>query len=107
MLTLWGKGGYGGSPNVEAGKVYQHTTRPCGGVEPKANHLQVTRMKLESTWYPQAPDTSGRYTHRQAGRMWLQIQRATEGHGRGGRREERPLPLRATDREGGKRGGRS
>jgi hypothetical protein len=21
MLTLWGKGGYGGSPNVEAGKV--------------------------------------------------------------------------------------
>jgi hypothetical protein len=20
MLTLWGKGGYGGSPNVEAGK---------------------------------------------------------------------------------------
>jgi hypothetical protein len=24
MLTLWGKGGYGGSPNVEAGKVCQH-----------------------------------------------------------------------------------
>jgi hypothetical protein len=23
MLTLWGKGGYGGSPNVEAGKMYQ------------------------------------------------------------------------------------
>ena len=21
--TLWGKGGYGGSPNVEAGKMYQ------------------------------------------------------------------------------------
>jgi hypothetical protein len=28
MLTLWGKGGYGGSPNVEAGKMYQHT-RSC------------------------------------------------------------------------------
>ena len=26
MLTLWGKGGYGGSPNVEAGKMYQHST---------------------------------------------------------------------------------
>jgi hypothetical protein len=26
MLTLWGKGGYGGSPNVEAGKIYQHTS---------------------------------------------------------------------------------
>jgi hypothetical protein len=24
MLTLWGKGGYGGIPNVEAGKMYQH-----------------------------------------------------------------------------------
>jgi hypothetical protein len=24
MLTLWGKGGYGGSPNVEAGEMYQH-----------------------------------------------------------------------------------
>jgi hypothetical protein len=23
MLKLWGKGGYGGSPNVEAGKMYQ------------------------------------------------------------------------------------
>jgi len=23
MLTLWGKGGCGGSPNVEAGKMYQ------------------------------------------------------------------------------------
>ena len=23
MLTLWGKGGYGGSPNAEAGKMYQ------------------------------------------------------------------------------------
>ena len=26
MLTLWGKGGYGGSPNVEAGKMYQQVT---------------------------------------------------------------------------------
>jgi hypothetical protein len=26
MLTLWGKGGYGGSPNVEAGKMYQQAT---------------------------------------------------------------------------------
>ena len=26
MLTLWGKGGYGGSPNVEAGKAYQLST---------------------------------------------------------------------------------
>ena len=24
MLALWGKGGCGGSPNVEAGKMYQH-----------------------------------------------------------------------------------
>ena len=24
MLALWGKGGYGGSPKVEAGKMYQH-----------------------------------------------------------------------------------
>ena len=24
MLTLWGKGGYGGSPNAEAGEMYQH-----------------------------------------------------------------------------------
>ena len=23
MLTLWEKGGYGGSPNAEAGKMYQ------------------------------------------------------------------------------------
>jgi hypothetical protein len=23
MLTLWGKGGYGGSPSVEAGRMYQ------------------------------------------------------------------------------------
>ena len=23
MLALWGKGGCGGSPNVEAGKIYQ------------------------------------------------------------------------------------
>ena len=23
-LLIWGKGGYGGSPNVEAGKMYQH-----------------------------------------------------------------------------------
>ena len=23
MLTLWGKGGYGGSPDVEAGRMYQ------------------------------------------------------------------------------------
>jgi hypothetical protein len=28
MLTLWGKGGYGGSPNVEAGKMYQHAPVP-------------------------------------------------------------------------------
>jgi len=27
MLTLWGKGGYGGSPNVEAGKMYQHQVK--------------------------------------------------------------------------------
>ena len=26
MLALWGKGGYGGSPNVEAGKMYRHST---------------------------------------------------------------------------------
>jgi hypothetical protein len=27
VLTLWGKGGYGGSPNVEAGKMYQIRTK--------------------------------------------------------------------------------
>jgi hypothetical protein len=26
MLTLWGKGGYGGSPDVEAGKMHQQNT---------------------------------------------------------------------------------
>jgi hypothetical protein len=28
VLTLWGKGGYGGSPNVEAGKMHQHGGPP-------------------------------------------------------------------------------
>ena len=38
MLTLWGKGGYGGSPNVEAGKMYQHTAKRNGHspTEPRA-----------------------------------------------------------------------
>jgi hypothetical protein len=47
----------------------------------------------------QAPDTSGRYTYGQAERMWLR--RATEGHGCGGTGEGGPL--RATDKEEGKR----
>jgi hypothetical protein len=34
MLTLWRKGGYGGSPNVEAGKMYQHPSPGCLPVRP-------------------------------------------------------------------------
>jgi hypothetical protein len=35
ILTLWGKGGYGGIPNVKAGKMYQHSTAisPVGSID--------------------------------------------------------------------------
>jgi hypothetical protein len=36
MLTLWGKGGYGGSPNVEAGKTYQQIDAQVNEERPQA-----------------------------------------------------------------------
>ena len=43
MLTLWGKGGYGGSPSVEAGKCVLHA-RTCQ-VEKKRRKKVERRQK--------------------------------------------------------------
>jgi hypothetical protein len=49
MLTLWGEGGYGGSPNGEAGKkdVLISTGRARGKPRLRKNPLEV----LESSGY--------------------------------------------------------
>ena len=52
----------------------------------------------------QAPDTSGRYTYGQVEYEYMWLRRTTEGRGYGGTGEGRPL--RAVDKEEGKREGR-
>jgi hypothetical protein len=49
MLALWGKGGHGGSPNVEAGKMFQHAALFCISAQPKPSifgWLFITHLLL-------------------------------------------------------------
>jgi hypothetical protein len=52
MLTLWGKGGCGGSPNAEAGKMYQH---------PRRGSLRIVHYtSVTSVMHPPSPTTQAR-----------------------------------------------
>jgi hypothetical protein len=46
MLTLWGKGGHGGSPNAEAGETYQHPLGkvPKRGARPRGDFSLSTML---------------------------------------------------------------
>ena len=46
MLTLWGKGGYEGSPNVEAGKILYVSTRSAHSQVLAIIPVLATRIKL-------------------------------------------------------------
>jgi hypothetical protein len=50
MLTLWGKGGYGGSPNVEAGKGVSTNKAVGFDQRPRPLHDRYTRTDTCVRW---------------------------------------------------------